>query len=195
MIPICLKIKLKWFPLVKFCVGHLRSLLPFQPNAYFTSHRNTEKFLFWITMHAVRRDCLWLVAGFRYAVSDWSIGFKGGSGGGTSLPSSHLCAPRQHPLTLLLLPAMWLHARWNITLRDKWRILRARHAVRFSKFKRTPRQRPKPFTMTVVLITVLCAVTAVFAMEGKYVDVCLSLTRSVLRVWMVNVSLGFIRED
>jgi len=81
MIPFCLKIKLKWFPLVKFCVGHLRSLLPFQPNAYFTSHRNTEKFLFWITMHAVRRDCLWLVAGFRCAVSDWSIGFKGGSGG------------------------------------------------------------------------------------------------------------------
>ncbi len=81
MIPICLKIKLKWFPLVKFRVGHLRSLLPFQPNAYFTSQRNTEKFLFWITMHAVRRDCLWLVAGFRCAVSDWSIGFKGGSGG------------------------------------------------------------------------------------------------------------------
>lgn len=69
---------------------------------------------------------------------------------------------------------MWLHAaRWNISLRDKWRILRARHAVRFSKIKGTPRQRPMPFTMTVGLITTLCAVTAVFAMEGKYEDVCL----------------------
>lgn len=76
MIPICFE-KAE----VKFRVGHRRSLFPFQPNAYFASWRNTEKFLFWITMHAVRRDCLWLVCGFRFAVSDWSIGFKGGSGG------------------------------------------------------------------------------------------------------------------
>lgn len=72
---------------------------------------------------------------------------------------------------------MWLHAARSLAgispCRDKWRILRARHAVRFSKIKGTPRQRPMPFTMTVGLITILCAVTAVFAMEGKYVDVCL----------------------
>ncbi len=150
------------------------------------------KFLFWITMHAVRRDCLWLVGGFRSAFSDWSIGFKGGSGGvrlSQALISALHVRGSIHSLFYYCLRCDSTPlARWNITLRDKWRILRARHAVRFSKFKGTPRQRPMPFTMTVGLITVLCAVTAVFAMEGKYVDVCLSLTRSVLQVWQVNVS-------
>lgn len=46
----------------------------------------------------------------------------------------------------------------------------------FPILRGTPRQRAIPFTMTVELIKILCLVTAVFAMEGKYGDfsVCLS---------------------
>jgi len=143
-------------------------------------------------MRAERRECLWLVGGFRFAVSDWSIRFKGVFGGVRCLPSSRLGAQRpwQHPLTHSFTTACDVTprrslARWNITLRDKWRILRALHAVRFSQIKWTPRQRPMSFTMTLGLITTLCAITAVFAMEGKYVDVCLFFWRAP---WSVSRS-------